>query len=80
MVSLSKLELVSMNPILRLIIRRSQILNIKDLRRTDTGNFTCEVFNSFGTINTSYVLVVTGTGKWILDSERIFWMFSFHWY
>jgi len=41
-------------------ITQSQILNIKDLRRTDTGNFTCEVFNSFGSISASYVLIVTG--------------------
>ncbi|UJR16151.1 hypothetical protein I4U23_003062 [Adineta vaga] len=28
-------------------ITQSQILNIKDLRQSDTGNYTCEVFNSF---------------------------------
>ncbi len=39
---------------------RSQILNIKDLRRSDTGNYTCEVFNSLGTINATYILIVTG--------------------
>lgn len=39
---------------------RSQILNIKDLRQSDTGNYTCEVFNSLGTINATYILVVTG--------------------
>ena len=39
---------------------RSQILNIKDLRQSDTGNYTCEVSNSFGSINATYVLIVTG--------------------
>jgi hypothetical protein len=41
-------------------MRRSQILIIKDLRQSDTGNYTCELFNSFGTINTTYILAVTG--------------------
>ncbi|CAF1379296.1 unnamed protein product [Adineta ricciae] len=40
-------------------ITQSQILNIKDLRQSDTGNYTCEVSNSFGSINATYVLVVT---------------------
>ncbi|CAF1087541.1 unnamed protein product [Rotaria sordida] len=40
-------------------ITQSQILNIKDLRQSDTGNYTCEVFNSFGTINATYILIVT---------------------
>ena len=40
---------------------RSQILNIKDLRQSDTGNYTCELFNAFGTLNATYVLLVTGT-------------------
>jgi hypothetical protein len=39
---------------------RSQILIIKDLRQSDTGNYTCELFNSFGAINATYILVVTG--------------------
>lgn len=42
---------------------RTQVLNIKDLRRSDTGNFTCELFNSFGTINATYILIVTGNIK-----------------
>jgi hypothetical protein len=41
-------------------LRRSQILIIKDLRQSDAGNYTCELFNSFGAINATYVLVVTG--------------------
>ncbi|CAF2369222.1 unnamed protein product [Rotaria sp. Silwood2] len=41
-------------------ITQSQILNIKDLRQSDTGNYTCEIFNSFGTINATYILIVTG--------------------
>jgi hypothetical protein len=49
---------------------RSQILIIKDLRQSDTGNYTCELFNSFGAINASYILVVTGNKNiffvWIL--------------
>ncbi|CAF4210115.1 unnamed protein product [Rotaria sp. Silwood2] len=40
-------------------ITQSQILNIKDLRQSDTGNYTCEIFNSFGTINATYILIVT---------------------
>ena len=39
---------------------RSQILIIKDLRQSDAGNYTCELFNSFGTINATYILQVTG--------------------
>lgn len=39
---------------------RTQILNIKDLRQSDTGNYTCEIFNSLGTINATYILTVTG--------------------
>ncbi|CAF3408597.1 unnamed protein product [Rotaria sp. Silwood1] len=42
-------------------ITQTQILNIKDLRQSDTGNYTCEVFNSFGTINATYILIVTET-------------------
>ncbi|CAF1079522.1 unnamed protein product [Adineta steineri] len=40
-------------------LTQSQILNIKDLRQSDTGNYTCEVFNSFGSINATYILIVT---------------------
>ncbi|CAF3086506.1 unnamed protein product [Rotaria socialis] len=40
-------------------ITQSQILNIKDLRQSDTGNYTCELFNSYGTINSTYILIVT---------------------
>ncbi|UJR30413.1 hypothetical protein I4U23_017948 [Adineta vaga] len=40
-------------------VTQSQILIIKDLRQSDTGNYTCELFNSFGTINATYILVVT---------------------
>ena len=39
---------------------RSQILIIKDLRQSDAGNYTCELFNSFGAINATYILQVTG--------------------
>jgi len=40
-------------------VTQSQILIIKDLRQTDTGNYTCELFNSFGAINATFVLMVT---------------------
>ncbi|CAF1622392.1 unnamed protein product, partial [Adineta ricciae] len=40
-------------------VTQSQILIIKDLRQSDTGNYTCELFNSFGAINATYILVVT---------------------
>lgn len=40
-------------------VTQSQILIIRDLRQTDTGNYTCELFNSFGTINTTFILAVT---------------------
>ena len=52
---------------------RSQILNIKDLRATDTGNYTCELFNSFGTINATYILIVTGTSQRdLLPQQTVF--------
>ncbi|CAF3592100.1 unnamed protein product [Adineta steineri] len=40
-------------------VTQSQILIIKDLRQSDTGNYTCELFNSFGAINATYILDVT---------------------
>lgn len=40
-------------------ITHGPILNIKDLRRSDSGNFTCEVFNKFGKLNATYNLLVT---------------------
>ncbi|CAF0791282.1 unnamed protein product [Rotaria sordida] len=40
-------------------VTQTQILIVKDLRQSDTGNYTCELFNSFGAINTTYILVVT---------------------
>ncbi|CAF2884935.1 unnamed protein product [Rotaria sp. Silwood2] len=40
-------------------VTQMQILIVKDLRQSDTGNYTCELFNSFGAINTTYILVVT---------------------
>ncbi|CAF4434721.1 unnamed protein product, partial [Adineta steineri] len=40
-------------------VTQSQILIIKDLRQSDTGNYTCELFNSFGAINATYILAVT---------------------
>jgi hypothetical protein len=35
-------------------------LIIKDLRQSDTSNYTCELFNSFGAINATHILVVKG--------------------
>ncbi|CAF3526638.1 unnamed protein product [Rotaria sp. Silwood1] len=40
-------------------VTQTQILIVKDLRQSDTGNYTCELFNSFGAINATYILVVT---------------------
>ncbi|CAF1534445.1 unnamed protein product [Adineta steineri] len=40
-------------------ITQSQILIIKNLRQSDTGSYTCELFNSFGAINATYILAVT---------------------
>lgn len=55
---------------------RSQILTIKDLRQSDTGNYTCEVFNSFGTINATFSLTVTGGRMEIhLIENRVFSFF-----
>ena len=42
------------------LLNRSPILSIRDLRQSDTGNYTCEAFNSFGTINATYILIVKG--------------------
>ena len=43
-----------------LLLPRTQILDIKDLRQSDTGNYTCELFNPFGTLNATFILHVTG--------------------
>lgn len=50
----------SFSSIDELPFRRTQILDIKDLRQSDTGNYTCELFNPFGTLNATFILQVTG--------------------
>ncbi|CAF1243381.1 unnamed protein product [Rotaria magnacalcarata] len=40
-------------------VTQTQILIVKDLRHSDTGNYTCELSNSFGSINATYILIVT---------------------
>ncbi|CAF1473284.1 unnamed protein product [Adineta steineri] len=40
-------------------VTQSQILIIKNLRQSDAGSYTCELFNSFGAINATYILAVT---------------------
>ncbi|CAF3454794.1 unnamed protein product [Rotaria socialis] len=46
-------------------VTQTQILIIKDLRHSDTGNYTCELSNSFGAINATYILIVTGNKRTI---------------
>jgi len=58
--SKSSFSLVLFNNNFFFFSRRSQILIIKDLRQSDAGNYTCELFNSFGAINATYILLVTG--------------------
>ena len=56
----SECSTLRLSPIFCWSFSRSQILNIKDLRHSDTGNYTCELFNAFGTLNATYALLVTG--------------------
>ena len=39
-------------------LRSKWTIDIKDLRLTDSGNYTCQVFNSYGFINATYDLIV----------------------
>lgn len=41
--------------------RSKWMLDLKDLRATDNGNFTCQVFNEYGSINATFQLIVYGT-------------------
>ncbi len=60
--------LPGVNCVLKYLQRSKWVLDFKDLRIEDTGNYTCKVFNKYGQINATYELRVYG--KWFLQTPQ----------